>query len=323
MTTTVLGKINPSDMGRTLTHEHLQFGFPGWIADITLGKTDYEKTVPYLTSEIEKAKAHGIKTIVDATPNECARDVQLMKMVSESAGVNIIAATGYYFEDFSSPQYWKRHESFGIDIQKELEEMFLKEICEGIAGTGIKAGVIKVSSGQGCITDFESKLMKAAAAASKKTGTPIATHTTGGTMGVEQAKLLINSGADPEKIQIGHMCRCRDISVHEELLSLGVFDAFDQIGEENNGGTPADTERAELFMRLLDKGYEKQLLISHDYVAIDAGRDINAVKKQAPVYKNMGFDVLFKTFAACLKEGGAGEEIMQQILADNASRLYS
>ena len=86
MTTTVLGKIDPSDMGRTLTHEHLQFGFPGWIADITLGKTDYEKTVPYLTSEIEKAKAHGIKTIVDATPNECARDVHLMKMVSESAG---------------------------------------------------------------------------------------------------------------------------------------------------------------------------------------------------------------------------------------------
>jgi hypothetical protein len=37
----------------------------------------------------------------------------------------------------------------------------------------------------------------------------------------------------------------------------------------------------------------------------------------------MGFDVLFKTFAACLKEGGAGEEIMQQILADNVSRLYS
>ena len=125
---TVTGQIDTTQLGRTLVHEHLLFGFPGWCSDTTIGALDFDWAVRYLSDEVRKGKANGVNSIVDATPNECDRNPLLMKAVAEEAEVNVICATGYYFEDVSTAAYWHRHEKFGIDIVEELYEMFVKEI---------------------------------------------------------------------------------------------------------------------------------------------------------------------------------------------------
>ena len=99
--------------------------------------------------------------------------------------------------------------------------MMATELTEGIEGTGIKAGVIKLASSEGRIAPMEEILFKAAARAQKETGCAIITHTQKGTMGPEQAELLISCGADPNKIAIGHMCGSTDIDYFERSSKTG------------------------------------------------------------------------------------------------------
>ncbi len=48
------------------------------------------------------------KPMVDATPNECGRNVLVNKAVSEQTGLNVIAASGYYYEEEGAPAYFKQ-----------------------------------------------------------------------------------------------------------------------------------------------------------------------------------------------------------------------
>ncbi len=88
------------------------------------------------------------------------------------------------------------------------------EATVGIEGTGIKPGVFKLASSKGSITNYERSFFVAAAKVSSEEGIPIITHTQEGTMGPEQADLLISSGADPKRINIGHMGGNTDIQYH-------------------------------------------------------------------------------------------------------------
>ena len=75
MINTVLGPIEAKDLGKTLMHEHLIYGFCGFQGDYTLGGFDellcIRENMKWLTPLKEK---YGFRTIVDATNNECGRD---------------------------------------------------------------------------------------------------------------------------------------------------------------------------------------------------------------------------------------------------------
>ena len=128
---TVLGPINPDKLGRTLMHEHLVFGYPGFEGDVTLGISREEALETALKATLD-AKKLGLETIVDATPNECGRDPELLKEISERAGVNIICSTGYYCEAIGAPAYFKFRANNGYDIADEAYEMMMAEITSGI-----------------------------------------------------------------------------------------------------------------------------------------------------------------------------------------------
>jgi phosphotriesterase-related protein len=68
---TVTGSISSDELGKTLMHEHFAFGYPGFQGD-TLGPYDPENIVATGIEVAERAKAHGVKTIVDATPTSVA-----------------------------------------------------------------------------------------------------------------------------------------------------------------------------------------------------------------------------------------------------------
>jgi len=179
---TVCGPVAPEDLGVTLMHEHIVFGYPGWYGDLSLAPFDRRSAVATAVNCLGPLKEYGLKTVVDATPNECGRDPQLLHEVADTAGINIICATGYYYEGEGAPAYFKFRSAFA-DAVAEIYEMFMREITVGIGETGIKAGVIKVASSKGIITDYEKMFFRAAARAQKETGVPIITHTQEGTMG--------------------------------------------------------------------------------------------------------------------------------------------
>jgi phosphotriesterase-related protein len=322
MVETVRGPVEADQLGKTLIHEHFYFGYPGFQGDMTLGNSDFEEKKRQGVEVARLIQEQGVDTVVDPTPNECGRDVNLLKAVSEETGLNIICATGYYYEGEGATPYFKFRQQLGT-AEEEIYELFMEEITNGIEGTGIKPGIIKLASSKGEITEYEQMFFRAAVRAQKETGIVLLTHTQEGTMGPEQATFLIGQGADPSKIVIGHMCGTTDITQHLETLNQGVYIAMDRFGLQGMVGAPMDEARITVLMGLLGQGYEKQLFLSHDTVNVWWGRDPVIPEPIQPLMQNWAPDHLFKRILPQLKERGVTEEQVSQIFERNAGVLFS
>ncbi|HMK65463.1 MAG TPA: twin-arginine translocation signal domain-containing protein, partial [Thermodesulfobacteriota bacterium] len=274
MINTVLGPISPDKLGLTLVHEHFTFAYPGWYADATNNPYDFNAVLKTNLGVIKAAQKFGIKTIIDATPNDTGgRDPELYKALAQKTGMNIICSTGLYTEHEGAPAYYKTRQSwYKTDIAKLMTEIFVNEITKGIGKSGVRAGVIKCgTSGGGPISPYETAVLKAAVAAQKATGVPIITHTEGPLGGVEQADLFIAEGADLKKVMIGHVSNSKDIEYHRAILAKGVNMAFDRIGLEII--TPTDVIIKNV-AQLCKDGFANKIMLSHDTVNVWLGRSL-------------------------------------------------
>lgn len=320
---TVCGVIGAEDLGKTLMHEHFLFGQLGYMGDATSWKFDNEEALKMAQKAAERVRPQGVKTIVDATPNENGRNAAFLKEASERTGLNIICPTGFYFENAGASPYWNERYGFlKSDIKKEMAELFIKEITQGVGDTGVKAGIIKVGSGAGPFTKFEEELFKAAAIAQKETGAPITTHTHAGSRGPEQADLLIAEGADPDKIVIGHMDANTDISYQLEVLKRGVTVGFDQMGYQGPGFT-TNVKRFATLSALLALGYAERITLSHDTIAYWLGRkrDYPAELAQSLADYEVGY-VNGKVIPQ-LHKVGFSEEATNRIVIENPKRILN
>ncbi len=318
---TVLGPVLSADMGVTLVHEHILFGYPGWEGDQTMYPFDHGRYVGTAVEFLKPLKDFGLRTLVDPTPLDGGRNIDVLKEVSEKSGVNIICSTGYYFEGEGAPAYWHFHSQFG-DVTEQLYELFMKEVTVGIRGGSLKAGVIKVGTSKGAITDYEKLMLSAAARAQKDSGVPIVTHTQEGTMGPEQAELLIAAGADPKRIQVGHMSDNLDVEYQIRTLDQGVYVSWDRMGLEVLAGCPTDAARYPVILDLIAKGYGDRLMISHDAVLSWLGRPPQVPAGAVQFIANWHPGHLFKNIIPALKQGGATDDQIKTIIEDNPRRLF-
>lgn len=319
---TVTGPIEAGQMGRTFCHEHLIIGYAGWEGDLTRsGPFDPDTAVREITAQLMPEVKAGLGTVVDATPNDCGRDVVVLRRVAEETGLNVICSTGYYYELAGGSMYFKLRAIFHDPVQ-ELCELMTAEITEGIAGTGIRAGVIKAASGKDVISDYERNVLVAAAKAGRDTGTVIITHTEEGTCAAEQAKLLIAEGARPEKIQIGHVGTQMDEDYYKRILDCGVYIAFDRIGIEGMMGMLSDAERAKMVARLIRDGYGDRILLSHDAIGYKKGMPTVRSGPNANLIPNHHFGNILHIFVPRLLEEGVSEAEIERLLVENPARLY-
>ncbi len=320
---TVNGPVRADALGRTLMHEHFLFGFAGWQGDATLGGFQEKEYTDACVQAAMDAKAYGIGTIVDATTNECGRNVLFLKKISQLTGMNIICSTGYYFQDESAYAYWNFRKGFA-NIEDEIYEMMVTELTKGIEGTDIKAGVIKLASSKDQITPMEEIFFKAAARAQNETGCVIITHTQLGTMGPQQADLLISHGAAPSKIAIGHMCGNIDISYHEQVLAYGVYVNLDRFGLEGElFHTPTDEQRMDLIMQLASKGYGNKILLGHDSVNVNLGRGLIMTDFMKEAMKDANIRNIGNKVLPGLAQRGLSDAQINALLADNPAAIFS
>ena len=320
---TIAGPVDSNSFGRTLMHEHFLFGFAGFQGDATLGGFKEEEYTRDCVQAVVDARAYGVETIVDATTNECGRNVRFLKKIADLTGINIICSTGYYFQDESAFAYWNFRKGFA-DIQEEIFEMMYTELTKGIEGTDIKAGVIKLASSKDKIQPMEETFFKAAARAQKETGCVIITHTQLGTMGPEQAQLLISEGADPKKIAIGHMCGSTDIDYHERVLKQGVYINMDRFGLEGElFHTPTDEQRIDVIKTLVDKGYGDHILLGHDSVNVNLGRGLIMTPKMQELMKDANIRTVGKKVIPGLKARGMSDAQVEALLTDNPRAIFA
>lgn len=317
---TVRGPVAVDELGKTLMHEHFFFGYPGFLGN-TSYPIDREEIIRVGMEVAAKVQQHGVKTIVDATPNEAGRDPELLKEISERTGLNIICSTGFYYEGEGAPAYFKFKQGLGT-AENEIYEMYMKEITEGIGNSGIKPGVIKLGSGKDAISDYERMFFKVAARVQKETGISIITHTQEGTMGPEQAELLISEGADPKRILIGHMDGNTDIKYQIRTLEQGVFVGFDRFGIQGFVGAPMDKERVSVLIGLIGSGYADQLVMSHDTVNHWLGKAPEWPEELQKLISNWHPGNIFENIIPALLKGGVTESQIETILVKNPNRIF-
>lgn len=315
---TVLGPVKPDLLGITSMHEHLLLGMPGWEYDASF-TYDREAVAALCIKKVNEAKRYGLSTIVDATPMDLCRDVELFKMVQEATGVNIICSSGLYTATDGNSCFWKLLAAYrGYDeALNRLVYTYTKEVTEGIGDTGVRSGVIKVATGKE-IAPIEEISMHAAALTQQRTGIPIISHTAAPAMGKPTAEMLLKKGADPSRTMIGHMCDTNDPQPIIDCLELGFYIGLDRFGLTMS---ISDEEKCRVLAALIDKGYINKLLLGHDCQIFNQVTDLipEAMLAKMPDWNLCG---LFKSIIPHMKEMGITEEHLHTLLVENPKRFF-
>lgn len=313
---TVTGTCRPADLGRTLMHEHLIIGWPGWDADTAAAPFNRGEAKRLCIDRMLELKSLGVSALVDPCPIDLGRDVEFAAEVAQASGVHLVCATGLYKEESGAAPYFKFRGAF-TDSVGEMTEIFVKELTEGIGSTGIRAGVIKVATGPHQITPYERNVIIAAARAHKATGVPITTHTDEGTMGREQLAILTAEGVEAHRVIIGHSCGSADLRYHVDLLDRGAYLGFDRFGLEL---LHPDRLRLAALIGLLGIGCERQIVLSHDTVWCWRGRPLPVpVEHLAPKWDPRH---VLQRIVPALREAGVGQEKIDAMLVENPRRYF-
>lgn len=296
--TTINGLIVEENIGKTYIHEHLKIDLSSHKKDLDTRFDDIDSVI----EEMKVIKAKGIDTIVELTNRGMGRDIQAMKKIADASGINVIVSTGFYKEPFL-PKYIYEME------EKDIIKLLLKEILEGIDDTEIKAHVIgEIGTSKDKITPIESKILKIAAKTHLETGKPISTHTTLGTMALEQISLLKEYGVDLSKVVIGHLDLKCDLDYHLKIADTGCFMAFDTIGKINY---QSDEERIKHIKELVNRGHLNQIVLSQDMTR----------KSHLKVNNGIGYSYLLDNFIPKLMDAGITQEQIDHMLIENPKRL--
>jgi predicted metal-dependent phosphotriesterase family hydrolase len=309
---TVLGDIDPGEMGITYAHEHLVIdgGRPVEMSpDFLLADVDL------LAAELGNAAAAGLRTAIDAMPADCGRNPSKLADLSRRTGVHLVAATGLHHEKFYGPSHWSLRAS-----EDELADLFVADVLDGIDDrdyggpivrrTEVRAGVVKVGGSEGGPSARDLPIFRAAAATHARTGVPIHTHCEAGTGALEQIRALVDGGVPAERISLSHVDKVVDRGYHDELFATGAFAVYDQAfrwGARENGT-----------LRLLEwavaDGHAGQVMLG-----MDAARQ----GYYTAFGGTPGLPYLLRDFSKLLEARGIGAELRHGFFVDNPARAFA
>lgn len=251
---TVRGPIEPERLGFTLVHEHLHLEMWHSSGDGFIGQIDDDEI---LAAELSAFSDVGGSCLVDQTPRGAGRQPARLQKLSNATGVEIVCSTGYYTEPYYPPGDALHRRS--VD---EITELLLEEIRNGIAGTGVRPGLIgEIGTSQGWVSPLEERVHRAAARAQRASGLPIATHTLYHGAGHHQLEIFAEEGVDPARICIGHCDTFPSVAYCESIARRGAYVSLDNIGFDLEGHEDAVRR---LLLELVERGYARQLLLSQD-----------------------------------------------------------
>jgi len=301
---TINGPVSASDMGITLSHEHILVDFIGAdsISDQRWDKSRVSKIVlPYL----KQIKKLGCKTFVDCTPAYLGRDPLLLKSVSDSSGLNILTNTGYYGagNDKYLPGFAFK------ETADQLASRWTNEWEKGIDGSGIKPGFIKIGVGSGSLSDLHKKLVIAAARTHMKTGLTIASHTGPSIPAFEEIEILKNEGVSPEAFIWVHAQVEKDISMHIRAAKMGAWISLDGINDNN----------LEDYIRML-KNMKESCLLDKVLLSHDAGW-YHPGEENGGQYR--GYATLFEKLIPQLQKENFSEKEIHQLLVLNPAEAFT
>lgn len=286
--------------GLTYVHEHTTIDLSSLKKTEDTNLNTFKETV----EEYKELYDKGVRNIIDVTVRGMKRNPEYVKKISEITRMNIIQSTGWYQDKFL-PDYI---ETASI---KELSQMMIDDIEQGIDGTNIKAKLIgEIGTSKNKMTARERKVFKAAVIAHKKTKVPITTHTTLGTFGREQVDFFKSEGVNLENIVIGHVDLTGSVEYILDLLREGVYVEFDTVGKENY---MSDQIRVNMLKKIEEAGFENKVFLSMDITR----------RSHLKAFGGIGYSYLLDTFVPMMKKNNISERFIQKMLIDNPMKFYN
>lgn len=313
---TVRGPVATQRLGRVLMHEHvfvlspeIQQNYPqGW---------DEEAEVEAAVTRLQALRESGIDTIVDLTVLGLGRFVPRVRRVNERVDLNIIVATGLYtFHDL--PFYFHyRGPGTVLGGPEPMVEMFLRDIREGIADTGVRAGILKCATDEPGLTPGVERVLRAIAEVHRETGVPITTHTHASTRrGLDQQRIFREEGVDLSRVVIGHSGDTTDLGYLEELLAAGSWLGMDRFGLDT---ILSFEDRIATVAALCERGHDNRIVLSHDAACHNDFLPWDLVPALLPRWNYLH---MMRDVVPALRARGVTAEQVDRMLIDNPRRFF-
>ena len=304
---TVAGPLDPGELGFTLMHEHVVVRSPG-VAENFPSVWDRQAEIERAVCKLREAADLGVRTIVDCTTVDLGRDIEFVAEVACRSGVQIIACTGMYFD---VPRYFHSRSA------DAMAEMFVQEIREGIAGSGIKAGIIKCATDEAGMTVQVEKAVRACARAHRATGVPITTHTyAAAEMGTRQQDIFQEEGVDLSRVIIGHSGDSRDIEYLLRLVGHGSYIGMDRFGLDLILPTADRVATVALLCRM---GHADRMILSHDANSYMDWYERCIIEQTTP---NWRYSFIPDSVIPALREAGVTDDQIYQMTIENPRRIF-
>ena len=292
--------------------------------------------VALAVAELGRFAAAGGRTVVDLTLDEIGRDPGMLRDIARGTGLNVVMGCGRYVA--------RAHPMGLADLPEEaIRDEIIRDLTEGVAvrdtedvavlgrgpgdespsgGPGsterVRAGVIGEIGTSDPIDPREARVLRAACAAQRETGTTLYVHLDPwGRAGHAVLDACEAAGVDLDRVVLAHLdASLPDHAYHRSLAARGAWIGYDIWGDEDaygGRGMPTDDLRiAGVLVAHLD-GWEDRLLVSQDV----------CLKSQLRAFGGPGYDHLLVDVRPRLEAAGLDPLEVEALLVDNPRRALT
>ena len=277
--------------------------------NLLLSPDDYE----VVTEELADFKSGGGSCIVEVTNVGMKPEPLLLQRVATELDLHIVAACGFYVAA-SHPDWLKNMST------ERIEEYLRIEVDNGLCGTDIRPGVIGELGTSEQLDEVERRVLAAAARVADATGlcVNIHTHPPEKAVTLDILGTLSGAGLDLHRVYLSHLDEIDDIRYLLAVLETGATLGFDSFGQDcyftAGWKAKSDLQRLEMLARLIDAGFENQLVV---------GQDI-CMKCMLKCFGGMGYDHVIRRVMPRFREVfGVPQHTVDKLLLGNPRRLLT
>jgi len=317
MVNTVSGPIDIGQLGVTLMHEHVFILSTEIMQNFPEVWGDEEKRIADAVARLNELKSRGVDTIVDLTVIGLGRYIPRIQKVASQTKLNIVVATGVY--TYNDVPFFFHYQGPGTELggPEPMVDMFVRDIEEGIANTGVRASILKCATDVQGVTPGVERVLRAVAQAHRRTGVPISTHTHARTeRGLEQQRIFVEEGVDLSRVVIGHSGDTTDIEYLEKVMATGSYIGMDRFGIDVL--LPFE-DRVATVAKLCELGYAEKMVLSQDANCFMDGLPEAAVPVVLP---NWHYLHIHNDVIPALKERGVTDAQITTMLIDNPRKIF-
>lgn len=318
---TVRGPVDVAQLGTTLMHEHVFVLTPDVMQNYGDQWWDEHARVSDAVTKLRELKQTGVDTIVDPTVVGLGRYIPRIQQVNAEVDINIIPATGLYTFDQIPHFFHYRGPGTLLGGPELMTEMFVRDIREGISGTGVRAAFLKCVVEERGMTEDQTRVQTAICETHQETGVPITVHTNGAHQTGRQAlEFYRQRDVDLTKVVIGHAGDSNDLDYLKWIMDQGATIGCDRFGLDMFNPT---ADRVQTIVALCGQGYADRIALSHDascYMDFFSGETTQQMLAEAA--PNWHYLHIHRDVLPALREQGVTDEQITTMLVDNPRRYF-